>query len=268
MSIPVIILAGGLGTRLENETLAKPKPMVSIGGYPIILHIMFRYALHGHNEFIILGGYKVEVIKDFFSDFHNNISNLKIKISKSRSEIEILEYKDKWVREHLTNFTVTILDTGLDSTTAGRISQAKPLVNGRQFFCTYGDGLCDVDIDLLLRTHKRLGTQATVTAVNPPSRFGDLSFGKNQIAQDFHEKQLSSSYINGGYFVFEPSIFEELNINKSLEEGLLTDLTSRRQLGVHIHSGFWQNMDTPREMRILNDLYMKKSAYWLEYKHR
>ena len=266
MSLPVVILAGGLGTRLEKETLATPKPMVQIGKYPILIHIMARYSKFGFKNFIICGGYKIEVIIDYFRNLPSRLFDTEYTFADGEVKQGILMRRPSQigVEEEFHNWNIKIIDSGLETTTAGRIADVKDLLqNTERFLCTYGDGVADIDLNALLNFHLKSGKLATVTAVNPPSRFGDLAFDNQGTVTSFSEKSLSSAYINGGFFVFESPILEGLDRSKSLEEGLISDLSRNGNLSAYLHRGYWQNMDTPREKQILMDLHLGGNAPWL-----
>ena len=270
-SAEVIILAGGLGTRLQEETTLKPKPMVKIGRYPMLLHIMSIYIDQGFSNFVISAGYKAEVIREYFRDFelhskdaevtHDNHSAIiskytKNKITNLKTELSVLT--KPW--------HVNIVDTGIQTTTAGRILSVKQFIKSEHFMCTYGDGLADIDLKKLVEFHLTQNTIGTVTAVHPPSRFGELQIQDNGTVSSFQEKPLSNSYINGGFFVFKKEVLNQIDDSKTLEEGLLSDLSIQQQLSAYIHNGFWQNMDTVREMNILNSHWDSNSAPWANLK--
>lgn len=247
--IKVIILAGGLGTRLKEETEHRPKPLVKIGGKPIIWHIMKLYSHYGFNDFIIAGGYKVELIKEYFINYH--YLNNDIHVDLESKKITALS-------DNGDHFSVSVIDTGLNTLTGGRIKRLKKLTGDNKFMVTYGDGVSNVDIRELLRFHNSHGKIATVTGVHPPSRFGELNLNDNRV-KDFKEKpQTTNSYINGGFFVFEPEIFDFIEGDAtSLEREPLEKLASEGQLAVFKHKGFWKCMDTQRDMEELNDLWNK-----------
>ena len=250
----VVILAGGLGTRLSEETEIKPKPMVEIGGQPILWHIMKHYAHFGLKEFYIALGYRGEVIKRFFMDYYSLDGNISFDLEKGLVERHDRECED-WVI-HLKN-------TGQEVMTGGRVKQLEQHLNGGTFMLTYGDGVCNVNLQDLLdfhRAHKRI---ATVTAVRPPARFGGLVFDGDMV-RDFTEKpQIGEGWINGGFFVCEPEIFNYLEGNAtSLEVDVLEKLAADRQLAAYRHEGFWQCMDTLRDKRLLESLWQEKRAPW------
>jgi len=268
----VIILAGGLGTRLQEETILKPKPMVKIGRYPMLLHIMSIYIDQGFSNFIVSAGYKAEVIREYFKNFdlyskdveitHSDSGGLTTKFTRNSTHFnpknELSALSKPW--------HVKIVDTGMQTTTAGRILGVKQFITSDHFMCTYGDGLANINLRQLMEFHLIQNTIATVTAVHPPSRFGELQIQENGAVTRFQEKPLSHSYINGGFFVFNKEVMNRIDESKTLEEGLLSDLSTQGQLSGYIHNGFWQNMDTVREMNILNSYWDGKIAPWVNYK--
>ncbi len=250
----VAILAGGLGTRLAEETEIKPKPMVEIGGHPILWHIMKLYAHHGFNEFMIALGYKGEVIKRFFLDYYHLSGNLTIELLTGKVHAQE-QRRDDWL--------VHLMDTGYDTQTGGRIKRLEPYLRDGTFMATYGDGVCNVDLQDLLRFHKSHGRIATVTAVRPPARFGGLLF-EGDLAAAFTEKpQIGEGWINGGFLVLEPQVFDYMDGDAtSLEADTLERLVADRQLGAYRHEGFWQCMDTHREKRLLENLWQNGTRPW------
>jgi glucose-1-phosphate cytidylyltransferase len=251
----VVLLAGGLGTRLREETEVKPKPMVEVGGHPILWHIMKRYSHFGHSNFIICSGYKGEVIKNWFANYR--ILNTDFTVSfKNEVNIEFHSELEE------SGWITTIADTGQETMTGGRIKKIQNYVGNETFMCTYGDGLADIDLHSLLAFHKSHGKIATLTTVKPVSRFGILDIdGDNQV-QSFREKPQAEGAINGGFFVFEPRIFDYLEENSILEQEPLKRLAEEGQLMAFHHEGFWQPMDTFRELTILNELWKSGSAPW------
>ena len=250
----IIILAGGLGTRLAEETEVLPKPMVEIGGHPILWHIMRSYAHHGFNEFVIALGYKGDVIKRFFLDYQALNGNMSIDLAKGRVDVHQRETED---------WKIDLIDTGPLTNTGGRVRRLRPLIDGQTFMLTYGDGVADVDLRSLLAFHRSHGRTATVTAVRPPARFGGLLFDGDVVA-DFTEKpQIGEGWINGGFLVFEPGIFEHLaGDDSSLEAHALEALAENRQLMAFRHGGFWQCMDTLRDKRQLQAMWQQGNAPW------
>jgi len=250
----VVILAGGLGTRLSEETEAKPKPMVEIGGHPILWHIMKHYAHYGLKEFYLALGYRSEVVKRFFMDYHSLSGNISIDLRSGNVDMHERECED-WII-HLKN-------TGLATNTGGRVKRLEPYLKDGAFVMTYGDGVSDVNMEELLKFHRGHGRLATVTAVRPPARFGGLVF-EGDIVVEFTEKpQIGEGWINGGFFVFEPEILKYLDgDDSSLEIDALERVAADRQLAAYRHEGFWQCMDTLRDKRLLEHLWHEGQAPW------
>jgi glucose-1-phosphate cytidylyltransferase len=251
-----IILAGGLGTRLSEETSLKPKPMVEIGGKPILWHIMSHYAAHGYKEFIVALGYKGDVIKSYFLDHYQTRSDITIELETGKVQVH------DGVRE---DWKVHLIDTGLQTDTGGRIRRLAKWIDGETFMLTYGDGVTDVDIDKLVTFHKKHGRIATVTGVRPPARFGGLRF-EGDLVTCFEEKpQIGEGWINGGFFVLQPQVLNYIdNDDNKFERGPLERLAADRQLMTYRHEGFWQCMDTLRDVRLLNDLWERGEAPWVK----
>jgi glucose-1-phosphate cytidylyltransferase len=252
----IVILAGGMGTRLREETEYKPKPMVEIGGRPILWHIMKLYAHHGFNQFVICLGYKGDVIRDYFLSYETRNRDFTVRLGSREIEIHGKNHtEDGW--------RVTLADTGEKTLTGGRIKRIARYVEGERFMATYGDGVADLDIKRLLAFHQQQGRLATVTAVRPSSRYGELAISHGR-ASGFREKpQVHEGWINGGFFVFEPAVFDLIEEEQeSIEEGLLVRLVERGELAVYQHEGFWQCMDTYREMELLNALWASDRAPW------
>ena len=251
----VVILAGGLGTRLAEETEIKPKPMVEIGGQPILWHIIKHYAHHGFKEFHLALGYRGELIKRFFMDYYALNGSLSIDLANGKVDRHDRDCED-WV-VHLTN-------TGQNTNTGGRIKRLEASLNAGTFMATYGDGVCDVNLRDLLDFHRACGRIATVTAVRPPARFGGLIFEGDNLVADFTEKpQIGEGWINGGFMVFEPEIFNYIESDdSSLEAHALERLAAERQLTAYRHDGFWQCMDTLRDKRLLEALWQEQRAPW------
>ncbi|MBR1380674.1 MAG: glucose-1-phosphate cytidylyltransferase [Alphaproteobacteria bacterium] len=251
----VVILAGGLGTRLGEETSVKPKPMVEIGGYPIIWHIMNIYAHYGFNDFIILGGYKHEVIKDYFANY--SLRHCDMTVDLSTGERTVLENRaEPW--------RVTMLYTGKDTMTGGRIRYARPYINDT-FMLTYGDGVSDVDIPALIDFHKKSGKFATLTAVQPEGRFGIVEAAPDGTVTNFQEKPKNeNSWINGGFFVCEPQVFDYIPNEDSAiwEKSPLQNLSRDGKLGMYKHRGFWRPMDMLKDKQELNKMWDAGNAPW------
>jgi len=250
----VAILAGGQGSRLSEETTLKPKPMVEIGGKPMLWHIMSIFASQGLTEFVIALGYKGEVIKDYFLNYHYRARSFTVRLDNGQVEIHSGNSED-WV--------VHLIDTGIDTQTGGRVKRLAEFIGDECFMLTYGDGVSNISIPRLVEFHRAQGRLATVTAVRPSSRFGELSI-QNGTVMSFREKhQIDGGWINGGFFVFEREVLDQLGgDDESLEQGLLAGLTSSGQLAVYQHHGFWQCMDTHREMVLLNEYWENNEAPW------
>lgn len=252
----VVILCGGLGTRLREETEFRPKPMVPVGGRPILWHIMKNYAAQGHKEFILCLGYKGEVIRDFFRNYQWNTSDVTLKLS-SVPEVEYHTQHDE------EDWTVTLLETGEDTMTGGRLKRALPYVGDGTFLFTYGDGLANIDINASHAQHRGSGCLATITAVRPAGRFGDIVIDKGIVTR-FHEKTAAASTpINGGFMVLEPGVGSYLaGDDCTFETDALPQLAREGKMGAHEHDGFWQCMDTFREQMLLEDLWKSGRAPW------
>ena len=252
----VVILAGGLGTRLAEETTIRPKPMVEIGGRPLLWHIMKLYAHHAMREFVVALGYKGDFIKRYFLDYYHAHTQgaMAIDLATGRVETDHQE-KEDW-RLHL-------VDTGHDSNTGGRVRRLRRWLEGETFMVTYGDGVSDVDISRLLEFHRSHGKIATVTAVRPPARYGGLLFDGDLVRRFTEKPQAGEGWINGGFLVFEPAIFDYLDSDKSsLESSGLERLAAERQLAAYRHDGFWQCMDTLRDKNLLERLWEQNEAPW------
>ncbi|MFZ0887271.1 MAG: glucose-1-phosphate cytidylyltransferase [Candidatus Binataceae bacterium] len=251
----VVILAGGLGTRLREETEYRPKPMVLIGGRPILWHIMKIYAGYGHTDFVVCLGYRGDVIRDYFLNYE--IHNCDFTVTLGSRELDIHNGHS----EH--GWRLTLAETGEKTMTGGRIKRVAKYLRQGTFMASYGDGVADIAIDRLLELHRRRGKLATLTAVRPLSRFGELSIDGERV-RAFHEKpQITEGWINGGYFVFEPEALDLIaGDEEGLEAGLLSRLAVENQLAVYQHDGFWQCMDTYRELKLLDDLWSANQAPW------
>ena len=248
-----VILAGGLGTRLAEETHLKPKPMVEIGGRPIIWHIMKMYSQHGVNEFIICCGYLGYVIKEYFTNYFTHMSDISIDLSTNNLTVH---------KRNAEPWKITLVDTGKDTLTGGRLKRVKEHLKDEDAFClTYGDGLSNVDISRLIQFHKAHGKSATITAVVPPGRYGALEIDGDQVTS-FKEKP-DGGLINGGFFVLSPKVFGLIKGDKtSWENGPLSELSSLNQLKAYKHYGFWQPMDTLREKNLLQELWDSGDPPW------
>jgi glucose-1-phosphate cytidylyltransferase len=249
-----VILAGGLGSRLAEETEVKPKPMVEIGGRPILWHILKHYARHGLREFAIALGYKGDVIKRYFLDYRALSGDLTVDLKSGAVSVAAREAED---------WTVHLVDTGAATNTGGRVRRLRPLLEGGTFMVTYGDGVSDVDLQALLRFHRAQGRVATLTAVRPPARFGGIAFEGERVARFTEKPQIGEGWINGGFLVFEPGVFEYLGSDEtSLEADTMERLAADGQLAAYRHDGFWQCMDTLRDRNLLQALWSCGSPPW------
>jgi glucose-1-phosphate cytidylyltransferase len=260
MNMKVVILCGGYGTRIRDVSENVPKPMIPIGAYPIVWHIMKYYASYGFNNFVLCLGYKKHVIKDFFLNYEAHTKDFTIGLG-SRESMEFHTGHDE------SDWKVTLADTGLNSMTGSRIAKIKKYVDDDDFMLTYGDGVGDVDLNQLLDFHKSHGKVLTVTGVRPPGRFGEL-VSENNMVKEFNEKpQTEGGRISGGYFIANSKIFDYLNEGEDLvfEQEPLRKLVSEGELMVYKHDTFWQPMDTSREYQLLNDLYEQGKAPWVRW---
>ena len=248
-----VILAGGLGTRLSEETELRPKPMIEIGGRPIIWHIMKIYSQHGINEFIICCGYLGYVLKEYFINYFTHMSDLTVDLYNNELEIH---------KKNSEPWKITLVDTGKETQTGGRLKRVKEYLKGDHEFCfTYGDGLADINLGKLIDFHRSHGKLATITAVSPPSRYGALELDGNKVIT-FKEKP-EGGLINGGYFVLSPKIFDLIDGDLTSWEGSpLSQLAKTDELRAFIHNGFWQPMDTLREKNLLQQLWESGNAPW------
>jgi glucose-1-phosphate cytidylyltransferase len=254
----VVILAGGLGTRLQEETSVKPKPMVEIGGKPILWHIMNIYASQGFNEFIVALGYKSEVIKDYFLNFHVFRKDLTIDLHNGRVDSHDGETE---------NWIVHLVDTGEKTQTGGRLRRLAQWIGSETFMMTYGDGVSDINLNKLIEFHHQSGRLATVTAVHPPSRFGELVIDNNQVSHFDEKPQTAEGWINGGFFVLEPQVLNYIDSDSiPWERAPLQSLAAEGQLDAYKHNGFWQCMDTLRDVQLLEKLWAEGKAPWKVWK--
>lgn len=257
----VVILAGGYGTRISEESQLKPKPMIEIGGKPILWHIMKIYSHYGYNEFIICAGYMQNVIKEWFANYYIYNSDITFDYSGGSNKLIIHNNNvEPWI--------VTVVDTGLDTMTGGRIKRVRKFIGEETFMLTYGDGLSDVDIDRLISTHKKNNKIVTLTSVPVMQNKGILEISENGEVSDFREKSLKDgARINGGFMVMEPEIFDYIEGDATVfEQDTLELLAQKGKLGVYNHDGFWQCMDTKREMDMLNELSDTGRAPWIKWK--
>jgi glucose-1-phosphate cytidylyltransferase len=253
--VQAVILAGGLGTRLREETEFRPKPMVEIGGYPIIWHLMKNLSCHNISEFILCLGYKGEIIRNYFRNYRSNVNDITISLQNNNtSEVNENYRGEPW--------TITMVNTGELTMTGGRIYKVRDYIKEDFFLCTYGDGLSNVEIDELVNFHKSHGKIATVTAVKPITRFGILEVADRGQVKSFAEKPVSKDLINGGFFIFSRKIFNYLDDQCVLEAEPLQRLTSEGNLMAYTHNGYWQPMDTYREASDLNALWNSGLAPW------
>lgn len=251
----VVILAGGLGTRLREETEYRPKPMVRIGGRPILWHIMKIYAHYGYNDFVICLGYKGEMIRDYFRNYETQNRDFTVTLGSGKVAVLGNHAEDGW--------QVTLAETDERTMTGGRLKRIEKYIGRSTFMATYGDGLADVDIEWLLGFHRRQGKLATVTGVRPSSRYGELGIENGRVTLFREKPQVNEGWINGGFFVFEPKVFSLIEgDDDTLETGLLSRLVEHKQLAVYQHEGFWQCMDTYREMQQLEEIWEQGRAPW------
>ncbi|CAN5188344.1 glucose-1-phosphate cytidylyltransferase [soil metagenome] len=252
----VVILAGGYGTRLSEETVSRPKPMVEIGDRPILWHIMTLFADYGFNDFYVACGYKGEVIKQYFADYHHHNGDLSVSLATGVTKV---------FNTPVTDWHVHAISTGVDTNTGGRLLSLQKHIGSEAFMCTYGDGLCSVPIDALLAFHKSHGKLATVTAVHPPARFGLLELDGSHVARFSEKPQTEGDWINGGFFVFEPEVLDYVSgPESSLEKDVLEKIAADGQLEAFRHPGFFQPMDTLRERHILENLWKSGEAPWVK----
>ena len=250
-----VILAGGFGTRLSEETSARPKPMVEIGGMPILWHIMKIYGAAGLNEFILALGYKAEVIKSFILDYSRLRNSLTVDLAGGGVQVHDGERED---------WTVHMIDTGLETQTGGRLKRVSRWVEDGTFMMTYGDGVAGLDVRVLLAFHRAHGRLATVTAVRPPARFGALELDGDLVTSFSEKPQAGEGWINGGFFVLEPKVLDYIDGDETVfEHEGLERLAADGQLAAYRHEGFWQCMDTMRDVRLLNTLWAERRAPWI-----
>lgn len=250
----VVILAGGFGTRLSEETVLTPKPMVQVGGAPILWHIMKIYAHWGFNEFVVALGYKGDVIKDYFLHYGELAGDLTVDLRRN-SVTQTRRSQEDW--------TVHLVDTGLKTLTGGRLRRLSHLLGDEPFMLTYGDGVSDVDLPSLLKLHRERGGLATVTAVRPPARFGGIAFEGDHVTGFAEKRQTDEGWINGGFMVMEPGVMDYLKSDEDvLEVDLLERLAADRRLVAHRHEKFWQCMDTVRDRQTLEGLWESGRAPW------
>ena len=254
----VLILAGGLGSRLSEETSIKPKPMIEIGGKPILWHIMKIYSLYGFYDFVILCGYKGYMIKSYFANYYRHLADMTVDMANNT-----IEYH----KNNAEPWKVTLIDTGIDTMTGGRIKLAQPYIGNEPFMLTYGDGVANVDIKKLIDFHKNHGKILTMTSVLPEGRFGALDIDKSNKVNNFREKPKGDgSWINGGFFVCQPQVFDYISGEKTVfEKEPLENLAKDNQLYTYKHAGFWKPMDTQRDKMQLEELIKNNKAPWIKW---
>ncbi|MFO7841233.1 MAG: glucose-1-phosphate cytidylyltransferase [Fidelibacterota bacterium] len=256
----VVIFAGGKGSRISEESVLRPKPMIEIGGRPILWHIMKHYAAYGHEEFVICLGYKGEIIKEYFLNYFSHNSDLTIDMKDN--EVKVRE-------SSCEEFTVSLIDTGLETMTAGRLKRVQKYIGDETFMLTYGDGVSDIDINDLIKFHRNKKSLATMTGIQPQSRFGILDIDDNDMVKKFQEKPKNDNvWINGGFFVLEPGVFDHLHHDADSvmwERQPLEDICKEGELAVYRHHGFWKCMDTMRDKLELNTLW-EKDPKWKNWK--
>lgn len=254
-----VILAGGFGTRISEETGIRPKPLVEIGGQPILWHILKMYASYGFNDFIICLGYKGNMIKDFFSNYFLHHSDVTFDMKNNEMNIH---------QNNVEPWKITLVDTGMNSMTGGRIKRVKDYIGDESFFLTYGDGVSDVNFKQLLEFHKSQGTHATLTAVQPPGRYGAFKLeDKNEKILSFREKPVGdgqdAAWINGGFFVLEPSVLDYIENDGTIwERDPMEKLAKMGELSAYKHNGYWQSMDTLRDRNVLEEIWLDGNPPW------
>jgi glucose-1-phosphate cytidylyltransferase len=250
----VVLLAGGLGSRLREETTVRPKPLVEIGGYPMLWHIMNIYAAYGFAEFVVALGYRGAAIKDYFTNYHARANNLTIQLKTGDVTVHAHEAED---------WTVHLLDTGLETQTGGRVKRASRFIGDETFMLTYGDGVADLDVADLVRFHRSHGLLATVTATRPSARFGGLRFDGDRVSEFEEKPQLGEGWVNGGFFVLEPGVADYIDSDDDpFERAPLERLAAAGQLAAYRHDGFWQPMDTMRDVELLETFWARGDAPW------
>jgi len=256
----IAILAGGFGTRLSEETMVKPKPMVEIGGKPILWHILKIYEHYGFKEFVIALGYKGVAIKEYFLNYYMLNNDITVFLKDGTTKTKNEKNNEDWI--------IHLVDTGIQTNTGGRIRRLRDVIGNETFMATYGDGVADINLKELLSFHKKEGRIATVTAVRPPARFGEMILKENKVFKFTEKPQTGEGWINGGFFILEPEVFDYLEgDNTSLEKYALEKLAKDNQLSVHRHKGFWQCMDTLRDMRLLESLWQKRNPPWMVWRN-
>jgi glucose-1-phosphate cytidylyltransferase len=253
-SMKTVLFAGGLGTRLSEYTDLLPKPMVEIGGRPMLWHIMHLYSHFGARDFVVAAGYRSHVIKDYFMGYYSRQADVIVDLGAGTEQV---------IRSDSPDWRVAIVDTGLETMTGGRLGRLRTWLDGGTFLATYGDGLADVDIAALVRFHRSHGKLATITAVRPPARFGSLVIDGDAVSAFLEKPSAEGGWINGGFFVFEPGVLDLMTSDETvLEREPLEELASDGQLMAYLHDGFFQPMDTLREKRLLEALWQTGAAPW------
>jgi glucose-1-phosphate cytidylyltransferase len=254
-SMKVVILAGGLGTRISEESSVRPKPMIEIGGKPILWHIMKIYSFYGINDFVICCGYKGYFIKEYFANYFLHMSDVTFDLNNNQMEVHE-RYAEPW--------RVTLIDTGEETMTGGRLLRARSYVETeKEFFFTYGDGVADIDINKLLQFHRDMNTKATITAVFPPGRFGAVDILNNKVTEFKEKPKGDGGMINGGFFVLSPAVFDLLEGDQTIwEQEPIETLAQEGQIAAYRHEGFWQPMDTLRDKNHLEELWYSDKAPW------
>lgn len=251
----VVLLAGGLGTRMREETEFRPKPMVEVGGKPVLWHIMKIYAEYGHTNFIVCAGYKADQLKNYFLNYAASNMDFTVRLGTEGSPVFHGTHEE-------IGWTVTVADTGLETPTGGRIKKIQRFIGEETFLCTYGDGIANVDLKALISAHQSSKAAATITVTKPQGRFGVVQLDSNQGVSAFLEKPKVADPVSIGYFVFEPEIFRYLDDRSVLEQEPLSRLAAEAKLSAFTHDGFWQPMDTYREYQLLNEMWNRREAPW------
>ena len=250
----VVILAGGMGSRLQEQTSVRPKPMVEIGNRPMLWHIMKIYATYGYREFILALGYKAEMVQDYFLNFHRLGRNVSVELSDGSATFHD-EACDDWL--------VHMVNTGIETQTGGRLRRLRDMIAGEPFMMTYGDGVANIDIRRLVAFHGAHGKLATITAVRPPARFGGLRLQGDAVVEFEEKPQIGEGWINGGFFVLQPKVLDYIGGDETLwERGPLETLAEMKELQAYRHEGFWQPMDTVRDRSLLESLWQSGKAPW------
>ena len=249
-----VILAGGLGTRISEESVARPKPMIEIAGKPVLWHILKIYSHHGINDFVVCLGYKGYMIKEYFANYFLHTSDVTIDLSQNSMEVH---------ERHAEPWRITLVDTGEETQTGGRLRRVAKYVGDETFCFTYGDGVADVDVGQVIEFHRERGTKATVCAVQPPGRFGALDIDGTRITRFEEKPSGDGSWVNGGFFVLEPSVIDLIDGDSSIwEKGPMESLARAGELSAYVHRGFWQPMDTLRDKTKLEELWRSGNAPW------